>query len=74
MEQWLAAHRAGRRGRATYARARMAALAGNRQLAVDLLRESFDEGLHAREFIHTDPDFESLRDFPPYQGLIRPKG
>jgi tetratricopeptide (TPR) repeat protein len=74
MDQWLAAHRAGPRGRATYARARMAALAGNRQLAVDLLRESFDEGLHGRGFIHTDPDLESLRGFPPYEGLIRPKG
>jgi tRNA A-37 threonylcarbamoyl transferase component Bud32/tetratricopeptide (TPR) repeat protein/TolB-like protein len=74
MDQWLASHRAGSRGRATYARARLAALLGDRERAVALLRQAFDEGLHARESPHIDPDFESLRDYPPYQELMRPKG
>ena len=82
LDQWLAAHGSdsrGRatyvfRGRATYARARMAALLGKRERAVALLRQAFDEGLHGRRSLHIDPDFESLRDYPPYQELIRPKG
>ena len=74
MDQWLDAHRAGSRGRATFARARLAALAGNREAAVALLRQAYDEGLLARRTSHIDPDFESLRDFPPYQQLTRPKG
>jgi tetratricopeptide (TPR) repeat protein len=74
MDQWLEAHRKGSRGRATFARARLAALAGNREGAVALLRQAYDEGLLARWTSHIDPDFESLRDFPPYQQLTRPKG
>jgi hypothetical protein len=27
-----------------------------------------------RHFLHIDPDFESLRDYPPYHELMRPKG
>lgn len=74
MDGWLTAHRAGSRGRATYARARLAALLGNRERAVALLHQAFDEGLLARSSSQIDPDFESLRDYPPYRELIRPKG
>jgi hypothetical protein len=56
------------------ARARIAALLGNKEEAVQLLRESFDHGLEGKMFLHTDPDFESLLDFPPYRELIRPQG
>jgi serine/threonine-protein kinase len=56
------------------ARARIAALLGNKEEAVQLLRESFDRGLEGKMFLHLDPDFESLLDFPPYRELIRPKG
>jgi hypothetical protein len=27
-----------------------------------------------RHFLHIDPDFESVRDFPAYRELLRPKG
>jgi tetratricopeptide (TPR) repeat protein len=72
MDGWLAsrAHSAV----AVYFRARLAALRGDRERAVALLRRSFDLGLRGRMFLHLDPDFEPLRDYPPYQELIRPKG
>jgi hypothetical protein len=83
MDQWLTSHRSltsgsdphrgGARGRATYARARLAALLGKREHAVALLRNAFDEGLIGRLFIHLDPDLESLRDYPPFVELFRLK-
>src|SRR4029077_12755185 len=83
MDQWLASHgslisksdphRGGEHGRATSARARRAALMGDRTRAIALLREAFDQGLIGRMFIHLDPDLESLRDYPPYLELVRLK-
>ena len=70
MEAWLAAHEG---PRTTRARARMAALRGDRQRAVDLLRESFHQRLAGRMFLHLDPDFASLHDFPPYRELLGPE-
>jgi hypothetical protein len=72
MDGWLAsrAHSAV----AVYFRARLAALRGERVRAVALLRRAFDFGLRNRMYLHLDPDFESLRNYPPYQELIRPKG
>jgi hypothetical protein len=71
MDGWLAsrAHSAV----AVYFRGRLAALRGDRERAVALLRHAFDLGLRNRMFLHLDPDFEPLRDYPPYQELIRPK-
>ncbi|MFL5494966.1 MAG: protein kinase domain-containing protein [Gemmatimonadales bacterium] len=73
IDQWLI-HQTGSRGQAAYARARMAALLGNPEQAVALLRKAFDGGLLSRSSIHTDPDFESLRVYPPYRELMRSKG
>jgi tetratricopeptide (TPR) repeat protein len=70
MEAWLAAHGG---ARTTRARARMAALRGDRQRAVDLLREAFEQRLAGRMFLHLDPDFASLRDFPAYRELLGPE-
>jgi tetratricopeptide (TPR) repeat protein len=70
MEAWLAARGGPVPSRA---RARMAALRGDRQRAVDLLREAFEQRLGGRMFLHLDPDFESLRDFPPYRELLGPE-
>jgi TolB-like protein/tetratricopeptide (TPR) repeat protein len=57
----------------TYAQARIAAILGDRQKAVALLRHAFELGLNGRMFVHVDPDFEALRDYPPYRELIRLK-
>jgi len=70
MEAWLTAHPG---AGADYARARMAALRGDRQGAVDLVRHAFEGRLGGRMFLHLDPDFASLRDFPPYRELVEPK-
>jgi predicted Zn-dependent protease len=72
MDRWLAAH-AGTGGIETLARARIAALLGQRERAVTLLRQAFDKG-QGRVFVHFDPDFESLRGFAPFDDLLRPTG
>jgi len=62
-------------GRHTYQRARIAALLGEDERAVVLLREALADGLRSLAFqLHRDPDFESLRHYPPFQELARPRG
>jgi tetratricopeptide (TPR) repeat protein len=57
-------------------RARIAAVLGKREEAVTLLRPIFNRTtpdghpLHA----HAEMDFESLRDYPPFQALVGPEG
>jgi Flp pilus assembly protein TadD/TolB-like protein/predicted Ser/Thr protein kinase len=58
----------------TLDRARIAALLGDREQAVALLRQAFVEGQRGWLMLHFEPDFESLRGFPPFEELIRPKG
>jgi tetratricopeptide (TPR) repeat protein len=64
------------RGRRTLAPARIAALLGNRDEAVRLLGQAIDRtplwALHA--IVHDDSDFDSVRDYPPFRELMRPKG
>jgi serine/threonine-protein kinase len=69
-EQWLGVHPG---GESDYALARVAALQGRREDAVQLLRRALGDALE-RHFLHIDPDFESLREYPPYRELLRPKG
>ena len=61
-------------GRHTYLRARIHALLGEHAEAVKLIRESFDQGNGFGIYIHRDIDLESLRDYPPFQELLKPKG
>jgi hypothetical protein len=64
-------------GRATYARARIAAALGDKAAAVDLLRAAWFQGRplafddRENEDVHSDPEFDSLRDFYPFQVLTR---
>jgi tetratricopeptide (TPR) repeat protein len=53
--------------------ARIAALLGERERALDLIQEAWRQGAWYT-FPHAEMDFESLRDFPPFQELMRPKG
>ena len=62
------------RGSNTLRRARISALLGDRDAAVQLLRRAFSEGLGFGFWVHTDPDLESLRGYEPYEALLRPKG
>ena len=56
-----------------YNRACIAALLGDKERAVGLLREAF---AHGAWFItaHSDIDFGPLQDYPPFKELMKPKG
>jgi tetratricopeptide (TPR) repeat protein/TolB-like protein len=62
----------------TYERARLAAIVGERGRAMALLRQAGDEGAWLDSGggfgPHSDPDFEWLRDYAPFQELMKPKG
>jgi DNA-binding winged helix-turn-helix (wHTH) protein/tetratricopeptide (TPR) repeat protein len=60
-------------GRHTYWRARIAALLGEHQRAVELLREAVGQGLHLGQQIHRTPDFDQLADFGPFAELVAPR-
>jgi serine/threonine protein kinase/tetratricopeptide (TPR) repeat protein len=61
-------------GRHTYYRACIHALLGEHAEAVRLIKESFSQGLEFGIYIHRDMDLESMRDYPPFQKLLEPKG
>jgi DNA-binding SARP family transcriptional activator/TolB-like protein len=61
------------RGIHTLWRARIAAVLGDREQAVALLQDAFSQGQRHGTDTHTDVDLESLRDYPPYQALVRPR-
>jgi tetratricopeptide (TPR) repeat protein len=58
----------------TYRRGCIAALLGDRQRAVDFLRESFAHGNTYDVSLHRDIDLEPLWDYRPFQELLKPKG
>jgi tetratricopeptide (TPR) repeat protein len=61
-------------GRHTLWRARIHALLGNREQAVNLLRTALGQGFPSITSLHTDLAFDSLRDYPPFAELLKPKG
>jgi Flp pilus assembly protein TadD len=60
-------------GQVAYTEACIASVLGRREEAVAFLRRAFGEGLLGRDGLHTDPDMDSLRDFPPFQQLLQPE-
>jgi hypothetical protein len=52
----------------------IAAALGRRHEAVDFLRDSYDQGRLHDWYDRVRVEFESLRDYPPFQELMRPKG
>ncbi|MFI5244020.1 MAG: protein kinase [Gemmatimonadales bacterium] len=61
------------RGAHTFQRAGIAAVLGDKQRAVQLLADAIAQGYsdnHLRDF---DTNLESLRDYPPYEQLRKPK-
>ena len=60
-------------GNPTFWRARIAALLGDKEAAVNLLRQATKEG-YSYYNIHPTEDFEFLADYPPYVQLMKPKG
>jgi tetratricopeptide (TPR) repeat protein len=61
-------------GRHTVLRARIAAVLGEHERAVNLLKEAFAQGSSYGAIWHLYLDFASLQDYPPFQELMRPKG
>jgi serine/threonine-protein kinase len=61
-------------GRHSYLRACIASLLGEKQKAVDLLHQSMREGFSYSIDVKQDMDFLPLKDFPPFQEFIKPKG
>jgi serine/threonine protein kinase/tetratricopeptide (TPR) repeat protein len=52
--------------------ARIAAALGEKERAVRFLKASFESGTPIGIILHTDLHFESIRDYPPFQDLLRP--
>jgi tetratricopeptide (TPR) repeat protein len=62
-------------GTSTAMRGDIAAILGAREQAVALLREAYDQGTGFRFWMmHSDPAYEPLRDYPPFEEFMRPKG
>ncbi len=61
-------------GSNTYNRACIAAILGDKEHAVALLKEFFLQGRAFSIDVHRDFDFESLWDYPPFIELLKPKG
>ena len=60
-------------GSNTYQRARIHALLGDREAAVDLLQTAILQGMDFW-YLHADLAFASLHDYGPFQELLKPKG
>ncbi|MDQ3309775.1 MAG: tetratricopeptide repeat protein, partial [Gemmatimonadota bacterium] len=61
-------------GQYLYWQARIAAVLGERERAVTLLTNAYTEGRSYDASVHAEMDFESLRGYPPFRELLRPKG
>ncbi|MGH7538779.1 MAG: protein kinase domain-containing protein [Gemmatimonadales bacterium] len=61
-------------GRHTFWRARIHALLGDKDQAVDLVRAAFSQGFPYSAPFHTDLAFEALRNHPPFVEILRSKG
>ncbi|MFC1661358.1 protein kinase [Gemmatimonadota bacterium] len=62
------------RGYSTYQRACIAAILGDKERAVSLLRQAHEEGRAFTAWLHIDSDLDSLRGYPPFEEFMRPKG
>ena len=60
--------------RNAYWRAGIAAALGERERAMQLLRQSGPLNWYPNLLEHVDPNLEPLWDYPPFQELLRPKG
>jgi tetratricopeptide (TPR) repeat protein len=54
--------------------AAIAAALGDRELAMQYLRQAFTRGRAHGLSLHREPYWDSLRDYAPFQELMRPKG
>jgi hypothetical protein len=77
VDRWLASRKGPYlSGVPTFDRARMAAIRGDRERAMTLIRLAVDQGypLYLEDLgLHNDPDFKNLWGYPPFEELRRPK-
>ena len=77
VDRWLASRKGPYLvGVPTFDRARMAAIRGDRERAMTLIRLAVDQGypLFPSDLdLHNDPDFKTLWGYPPFEELRRPK-
>jgi hypothetical protein len=76
IDQWLAGlSRRYLSGYPTYYRAQIAAVLGDRNRAVELLRDAIAQGaVDEWDHLHSEPAFAALHGYPPFDELLRPKG
>ncbi|MDH7512252.1 MAG: hypothetical protein QHH14_04815 [Clostridiales bacterium] len=60
-------------GAPVFWRARIAALLGDKEGGVNLIRQATKQG-YRYDYLHPCEDFECLADYPPYIQLMKPKG
>ena len=53
--------------------ARIAAVKGDRESAVVLIRQAVREGFARTYLLHAEHDYDSLRDFPAFREMLRPR-
>jgi len=63
-----------RKSEPTFWRAAIAAQLGDKALAVRLLRQSMQEGRGVGSDMHRRTEFQSLRGYPAFEEILRPKG
>jgi hypothetical protein len=77
VDRWLASRKGPYlSGVPTFDRARMAAIRGDRERAMTLIRLAVDQGfpLYLEDLgLHNDPDFKNLWGYPPFEELRRAK-
>jgi hypothetical protein len=61
-------------GRSRYAQARITAMMGRHERAVQYLRQALSAGMPFGPGWHTDPAFRSMHNYPPFKEVLRPKG
>jgi tRNA A-37 threonylcarbamoyl transferase component Bud32/tetratricopeptide (TPR) repeat protein len=61
-------------GRTTAWRARIHAVLGERDQAVQLLRQAYEDGWCYSVMHHTETDFEGLKGFGPFEAFLEPRG
>jgi serine/threonine-protein kinase len=61
-------------GKHTYMCARIVSLLGEKDQAVALLENAFTQGLRYGPYLHREMDLEPLRNYKPFQELLKPKG
>jgi serine/threonine-protein kinase len=61
-------------GTTAFSRACIAAVLGDKHMAVELLEEAHERGWEFSIDTHTNQDLELLRGYPPFEAFLRPKG